>query len=266
MAVIHLADARRRRRSAFTLIELLVVIAIIAVLAALLLPALERARESARMIRCTANQSQMRISLFLYGSDHGEFPDYTFTGYNYNWWSSSQGHSMYQVMLPRLKTDGYIGTEEIGYCTESDQATQYGATMTDWFWRPNHDTGQNRGDYFYAGPGTHQRYWYGAEMSPRLTETEFPGMWGWTGVHLSGRVMQCTGGWPCNQNHWEATQWFGRQVPLMADSFLIRDWTSGLKVYPHFPEPGPQSDFYTTKGWGNVLFVDGSVSRYPHSY
>src|SRR5690606_16272071 len=50
-----LAQHRPRRRSAFTLIELLVVIAIVALLLLLLLPAVQAARESARLARCKSN-------------------------------------------------------------------------------------------------------------------------------------------------------------------------------------------------------------------
>ena len=63
-----------QRKSGFTLVELLVVIAIIGILVALLLPAVQAARESARRTQCTNRQKQLGLAMLNFESTNGALP------------------------------------------------------------------------------------------------------------------------------------------------------------------------------------------------
>lgn len=69
-----LSHFRIRRQHGFTLVELLVVIAIIGILVALLLPAIQAAREAARRIQCSNNLKNLALGMLVHHDSVGHFP------------------------------------------------------------------------------------------------------------------------------------------------------------------------------------------------
>jgi prepilin-type N-terminal cleavage/methylation domain-containing protein len=98
---MHTHLGRNRRSAAFSLVELLVVIAIIGILVALLLPAIQAAREAARRISCKNNVKQIAVGMHNYESSFGKLPP----GYEYSWGvqGNQRGYSWATWLLPYME-------------------------------------------------------------------------------------------------------------------------------------------------------------------
>ncbi len=112
---------RKKKSGGFTLVELLVVIGIIAVLVGILLPALNKARESANTIKCSANVRSIGQGLAMYVTNNkGFYP----AAYDYYGWKIENG-----VQTPEAAIDGYVHWSS--YLFKKDGGTADGTKLSD---------------------------------------------------------------------------------------------------------------------------------------
>jgi prepilin-type N-terminal cleavage/methylation domain-containing protein len=105
--MLNVTPKANKNKRYFTLIELLVVIAIIAILAAMLLPALNSARDTAKSISCLSNLKQFGTGFNMYMIDYdSRFPNY----------GTSTAGSCWDVMLYPYVGHSASGTSNIYHC------------------------------------------------------------------------------------------------------------------------------------------------------
>ncbi len=133
-----------RRNRAFTLVELLVVIAIIGILVALLLPAIQMAREAARRAECTNNVKQLGLAAHNFQDTYGRFPP-GYVGHQDSWQFSwdRQHTGLLAFLLP------YI---ELGNIHEPIDSQSYGTGVMSSLWDVDNPPGTGNAHYYWRSP------------------------------------------------------------------------------------------------------------------
>ena len=121
-----LACARRTRHHAFTLVELLVVIGIIAIITAMLMPALQKAREQSVRTECAVNLRQWGQALAAYGAQcKGYFPN-NMGGRDLSWVSPAVRDFVREFLQPLNPNDaGLGGARHTSFCPTQDWHRYY---------------------------------------------------------------------------------------------------------------------------------------------
>ncbi len=238
------------RKSAFTLIELLVVVAIIAVLVAILLPALNAARETAQGVLCQSNLRQCGTVFQMYIDDNGGFLPY-------NSWDAS--HPTYSPSgLNLYSSSPYTRAYNVFHLLET-------YTPTGNISNP----GGLVGNVFRPFPSI----WFcpvidkiknpwGASYSYK----EYLDRWGWSLLRNYGVNGRWAASYPPNVTHYYPHAPINISKIEHAESkinMLDGDyWNyvgSGVHLLDMHEYPGTGRVFYCHRGLMNVLFWDGHV-------
>ena len=232
------------KRKGFTLVELLVVIGVIALLIAILLPALNRAREQAKQVKCASNLRQMGEAMTMYINDWTYYPGC--------YASDNSGGSQFACWPPRLRL--YLGgINEVFYCPSQELWSR---------WHANQAGGATLADEGYG-------YKFGEQL---LYTTAIPFSYGyndWGCTHAQGvapSVMRGLGGdqWAITLNGIRYAngrrQLKASRVQAPAEMIAIADnHPKGSEDYNLDPTDPTEYPGNVHHGGANVLWCDGHV-------
>lgn len=291
---LRLLSPRRPIRTGFTLVELLVVVAIIGVLIALLLPAVQAAREAGRRTTCLNNLKQTSLAIINYESTHRTLPP----GYVLEP-SPAPGqpavlNGMLTVILPYLEDSSLedLYDYDLGYLNEQNQQavnTRVAAYQCPSV--PNDRTVSLSGlpMPFISKAATAQATDYFGlnevfdQNTPAANRAECVFSDVWLGKGKSHRLSQITDGTSNTILMAEKAglpELYANGAPLGNEAYFYSSWAgpSGIQAYsvdpdssPYSPTPGPtfinarnNHTLYSFHPGGvNVSLCDGSVRRLP---
>ncbi len=240
------------RRRGFTLIELLVVIAIIGVLIALLLPAVQAAREAARRAQCSNNLKQIGLALHNYHDTNQVFPpgafwmDRTPAG-----WVSLYRGSILIRLLPFLEQQPLYGLFD--FKTNTDNQTDPAGVLLAKTIVPVYVCPSDSGDVIQNGVALHN---YAASKGPT--------------AHIDNSAYSCSEWQSWNTYtlapYDDPTNFAGPFCRLCV-STSIRDCTDGLSNTIYFGEVRRACSAHTQAGWSRSNNGNGLTStQIPINY
>lgn len=171
---------RQPVRTGFTLVELLVVIAIIGILVALLLPAVQSAREAARRAQCTNHLKQLGVAMHNYHSAHASFPPGSLRDLDRGTSNFADPRfSPHARLLPYLELQNLYDRLVWTKGWECDEHTPLRETLVPGFVCPSKETADTA--YYY------QRCQWVSAVSTRETPTHYLGVMGAKGIVTGSR-------------------------------------------------------------------------------